>query len=225
MVTAVVDIWNQAVSALSLSKTINDETDNSLVAEKCRLHYPTVRDKVLRGAPWSSAKAYSRLALHAERNTSAAWQPGDPEPGWAFSYRLPSDYLWPRNLSTYERFTLGTIGGETYLMTNMEQAILIYTKRQEDVSQWDIALTDAIILALAAHICKPLTGKNDRSAQLIGAANQAIMLAREQAGNEDNQPMETIPDWLMARGIPGPSYPNRYIYPVGPLIAMGGLHV
>lgn len=225
MATAVVDIWNMAVSAISINKTINSENETSLVAEKCRLHYATVRDKVLRAAPWSSAKAYSRLALIKERNTSLAWATDDPEPGWRFAYRLPSDYLWPRFLSTYERFVMGTNGAENALMTNMESAILVYTKRQENVAAWDAMLVDAVANALAAMICRPLTGKNDRTQFVLQAANQAIMIARESAANEDFAGEEALPEWFTARGVAGPLNPNRFVYPVGPLLAFGGLNV
>lgn len=227
MLTAEVEIFNLAISgpAVGLNASIDSENENSREAELCRLHFPQVRDKVLRAAPWSCAKAVKRLQVLAARNDGAVWTDGDPEPGWSYAYKLPSDYITARYLSTYQRFVLGRCADQNALMANEQQSILIYTKREVNVAIWDQGLVDAVTNGLAAMVCLALHGKPDRAQLALNLANQAILLAREQTANEDNQPLETMPDWLVARGASGPSYPNRFIYPVGPLLASSGLNV
>lgn len=225
MVTSEVEIFNLAVGAIGVIAAISDPNENSREAELCRLYYPNVRDKVLRAAPWSEAKASKRLQLLATRDDSAAWAAADPDPGWLYAYKTPSDFLYPRYLSTYTRFTMSSFNGVNALMTNEAVAILTYTFRQTDVSKWNQGLVDSVSNGLGAMLASPLTGKRQRMVDLINVANDSIMMAQVQVANEDNQNLETLPDWLSARGISGPLFPNRYIYPVGSVLSITNLNV
>lgn len=225
MVQSVVEIFNLAVGAVGVRDSISDVNENSREAELCRLYYTNVRDKVLRAAPWSEAKASQRLQVIKQRDTSVPWTAGDPEPGWLWAYKQPGDLISPRFLSTYTRFVLGQVNGFNAVMTNEEQAILTYTFRQEDVAKWNQGLTDAVTYGLAAVISMPIHGKRGRMADMVQLANEAIITARVQTANEDNQVLEALPDWLSARGISGPLFPNRFIWPVGSLLSVTNLNV
>ncbi len=225
MVTSKVDLWNLAIAAIGGSKFLTDPDEQGIQADRCRLFYPVARDRVLAAAPWSEARTYAQLALTKARDTSLAWGLGDPAPGFAYAHRLPSDMIRPNNLATYNTFTLGNIAGLPQLMSNEETPILIYTARIDNPAVWGPGLVDAISLTLASMLVMPNEGKTDRAQLAINLANEAILTARTHAANAEPQQFETIPDFLAARGISGPLNPNRYIYPVGPLISLSMLSV
>lgn len=218
---SVVELYNLALSAVGTKALVSSPTEASRGAEICTLWYATVRDSVLRAAPWPSARAAKRLALQVERDVDEDWELTDPEPGWRFAYSTPSDMIAPRYLANYDRFALAVNSENARtLVTNTENAILIYTKRQEQVQQWDVSLYLAVAYALAAHIAMHLHGKADRAKLAQEQANSLIIQARLDAANAVQEQHETVPDWITARGYAGAAPPVRFIYEYGPLIAV-----
>lgn len=216
-----VSIFNQALNAIGTRDNVSSVAENSREAEVCRLWYTTTRDQVLRAAYWNCAKAYARLAVAAQRDETVAWQAGDPEPGFLFAYALPSDCIRPRFLSSYSRFTVGVNGGAPALFSNAEEVILFYTKRETNVALWDASLQMAVAYALAAYICKPLTGKIRGAQDAERQANNLILLAREEHANDDDNLLDTLPDWIAARSSAYGMPQTRFFYPYGPMISLG----
>lgn len=219
MANSEVEIYNLALNAVGTEDTVALPTEASREAQVCRLWFGIVRDQVLRAAPWPCAKAYARLAVLAERNDTLAWTNTAPDPGSRFAYATPADMLAPRNLSTLERFKLSVYQGQTAVMTETENAILEYTLSQTNIALWDVQLKMAIVHALAAMIAMPLTGKPGRAKEAQDQANTMIWQARTSQSNTDEGTLETIPDWILARGYAGPITTQRYYYPWGPTIA------
>ena len=88
---------------------------------------------------------------------------------------------------------------------------------------WDAELYMAIAHALAANIALPLNGKAAQARAAQNMANAAIFAARETAANEDYAPLESIPEWLQARGSSYAVGLSRYIYPNGPSLAVSNV--
>lgn len=220
-----VTLYNMALSAVGTSSVAHPQED-SREAEICRLWFPLVRDQILAQANWGSAKAYARLALLAERDEAEDWGVLAPEPGFRFVYSAPSDMIRPRYLSGFGRFVLTTRSSGTphgtvrAIATQQEDAILVYTQRQENMALWDIDLYLAVGYALAAQIAMPLTGKPGVGRFLLEEAQNVIMAARVRSANEDVNEFDTVPDWLRARGYSGLSPSARYLYPYEPLISV-----
>jgi hypothetical protein len=105
-------------------------------------------------------------------------------------------------------------------MAQEEHPIFYYTKRQERVDLWDPGLTLAIVYALAAFIVMPLTGKVSRAKQVMDQANALILEARVASANSDENYVDTVPDWITARGYAQPGPMTRFYYPYGPMLAM-----
>lgn len=226
MAASEVELWNQSLSAIGTS-SISATTELSREAEVCRIWYTTVRDEILRAAFWPSTKKWARLAVVAERDFSADWGVDDPGPQWRFVYALPADIIAPRFLSTYGRFTIElyspTVGAESVaLMTDHEQVVLQYSKKQENVQLWDASLSMAITYGLAAHICVPLTGKLKLAQHLLNLANSLILNARQNTANENVEQYETIPDWIAARGYAEAAPVTKFLYPYGPALSISG---
>lgn len=218
MATSEVEIYNLALSAVGTG-SVSATTEASREAEICRLWFGTVRDHVLRAAPWPSAKAHARLAVLAERDDTLAWVDGDPDPGFMYAYAAPSDMLTPRHLTDYSRFTLSVHGDVKAIMTNTEDALLYYTRSQTNISLWDVQLQMAIVFALGAMIGMPLHGKPSRVKTAQDQANALILQAREGEANTDNNEIDTVPSWLVARGYAENAPATRYYFPYGPMIS------
>ena len=222
----VVTIFNQAISAIGHRARIATENEASREAEICRLWYPTVRNQVMSAAPWTSLKKVAKLVLSSEREDDGEWELGMPQPGYLFSFILPTDLLIPRYLTSYASFEITNLNSARALQTNDETPILIYTGVVEDPNQWGLGgLTMAVTYALASYICHPITGKRALAADTADKANRLILEARAQEANFQYVPQDTVPDWILARGAGGAS-PQRFIYPANvSLIPVGGANV
>lgn len=212
------DVFNMAMFHVGTRSDIADVDEESRPAEVCRLLYDRVKDSVLRSAYWSAAKAYSRLAVATERDDTVDWVSTDPEPGFRFAYHVPNDFLYPRYLSTYEKFTPGVYGNQKAIFANTEEAILFYTMRQDNVALWDEHLFMAMTWALAAYASMPLNAKPQRAQNAMQQANNLILDARVANANSEDMQIDTLPDWITARGYRGLPSVTRYFYPYGPLL-------
>lgn len=209
-----VTIFNWALAAVGTRSRVQATSEASDEAANCVLWYESVRDQILRSAPWDCARKYRRLSVNAERTGEAAWVNTDPAPGWRFAYFLPADFLWPRFLTTYSRFELGiNEADQRVLYSNDEGAILCYTKRQTQVSLWDADLQAAVGFALGAHIAMKLTGSQDKVRLVTAQAIDKILAARQAAANAPNFSFDSVPEWIAGRGYGGVAPASPFIYP------------
>lgn len=213
-------LYNLALDTVGARATISLPSEASRGAEVCNRWFPNIRDQVLASAPWPEATKMERLALLSTHdNTDNKWLQGDPRPDLLYAFSLPTDCLRPQYLSDYTRFAIQAYGAENRaLMTNAETPILAYTFRQTLISMWGQELQMAIMLGLAASICKPLTGKTSRAKEILSQANQLIISARETAANTNDERLESLPEWITARGFTDASVKSRYVYPFGSLL-------
>lgn len=225
MINDEVSIYNLALNQIGARSNVVSPTEKSREAEVCKLWYTVVRDAILAAASWPSARSFRRLSLLAER-PDAEWVAGNPDPGFAYVFSAPEDMLRPRYLTTYDRFTMTNYPGNVLgISTNLPTPILVYTNRQTAISMWDSQLQMAVVYALAAHIARPLTGKRVLGNDLINQANAYILGAREGAANTDDNRVDSLPDWIVARGYLANPAPTQFIFPFGGLLSLGGLSV
>lgn len=211
-----VNVYNLALNAVGETANISSPTENSRRAEVCRLWYSLVRDQVLEAAPWPEATTMGRLAQVKARGDDA-WETGDPQPGYAYSYALPANCLRPQYLSDYAPFELTASNENKELHCNSLQPILRYTFRQDDVAFWSNNLLMAIVYGLAAHISQPLSGKTSMTNMLIQRSNDFILAARVNSANQPNHQVEAVPDWLQGRGY-AHATTQLFFYPMGSLL-------
>lgn len=214
MSISVVDIYNWALAAVGTRSRVQSPTESSTEAEACSIFYENVRDQILRSAPWDCARAFKRLAESAENTGDAAWLETDPAPGWRFAFALPSNFIWPRYLASYAKFELGLNSlDQRMLYTNDPAPILCYTKRQTRVDLWDADLQAAMGFALGAHICMKITSSESKTRLVTAQAIDKILSARQAAANAPNFSLDTVPEWIAARGYGGVAPVSPFLYP------------
>jgi len=102
-VTSQVDIANQALSLIGTRSQIASLDEQSNEALAVNKWIDTCRRRLLRMAPWNSAKNFNVLALIAAapgtpENPSGGtvtWQKGQPPPPWSYEYAYPADCVRP----------------------------------------------------------------------------------------------------------------------------------
>lgn len=224
MVYDEVSVYNMALDACGARNNILNPMEDSREAETCRMWFGPIRDSVMRAAYWNCCKAWERLALLKERQNEI-WTPTDPEPGFRFQYSAPHDMLIPRWMSDYSRFTMGVQDEVVALNSNSPDAVLCFTKREENIRLWDSNLALAIVYGLAAYISMPINGKPLRANLNMQQANQLIFEAQAVDMNAEEAQLDSIPDWIRARGYNFNQIETRYVYPLGPMISLGALGV
>ncbi len=225
MAKNVVSLFNLALSTIGTRSSVSATTEASREAEVCNIWYEISRDVVLRAAFWPSTLAHKRLAVLKERtNLSADWTADDPAPDWVFAYGEPSDMIAPRFLTTFSRFTVDwwkptTEAHKKAIMTNQPEAILQYSFRQDNPGEWDDSLYLAVAYALAMNIAMPLHSKLKVMQATREAANALIISARVNVANAEENLLDTIPEWISARGYGNAAPQGKFFWPYGPILA------
>ena len=115
--TTNVDITNRALSAIGTRSQIASMDEDSNEARNAKLLFDSLRDEVLRLAPWNCAFNYQNLALISaapgtpENPTGGVdvWDKSIPPPPWSYEYAYPSDCL--RCVFIVPQFTTGFTSG------------------------------------------------------------------------------------------------------------------
>lgn len=195
-------ISNLAISHVK-AKAIASLNENSLEATECSRHYPRTIGSLLEGEhDWSFA---------IRRGTLAALAINDRENEWLYAYALPANLGNPirviPDLSAAGIALPVPLPGDPYaeawttaglyietpyiidgttLYSNVENATLEYTIN--DISGLNISelVVKWAALDLAARICVPVKGKEDREKNLADAAE--VALQRAIADDRNRQP-------------------------------------
>ena len=205
-----VQICNRALSR-SGGGRISALTDASREAQECNLHYEDTRDAVLRDFDWGFARKRATLALLT-----------DTYDGWDYAYALPSDYIIARKLYDSTGANSGTIydldefryrvddqvkyeiasndaGSRPILLTDMEDAILIYTAKITDVNAFDTMFSDALAWRLASELAMSLRGKPDMQMALLQVYSAVVQNAKSINANEDYNKQKDTNRYIKAR--------------------------
>jgi hypothetical protein len=159
----------------------------------CANLFPHVLDLTLSAHDWSFA--IRRVALGPVKVKKAA-----ACDSYRFAYGMPSDCLKPIRLEGHagvNRTPPYVIEGET-LLTDQEQAVLVYVARVTDPKLWPASFADALIWGLAGELASARI--NDAQKQSWCYQNHKIALAdaiaRDCSGQNPEPPRSA---WKAAR--------------------------
>lgn len=221
MTTSVLDVWNGALSKAHARAKVSSLTESSRERELCSRWYDITRHLVLEAAHWPGTRSVARLALLAERNTALDWVAGDPPPQYIYSYALPEDYIRAWYMSDYTPFEVyyDHTRSRRVIVTNTEDAVLVYARDNENVVDWTPGQKMATMLGLAANLVGDLAGSRTLKQDLFREANDHLLEAQSNALNSESFQVDTLPPWLAVRGYAeGPTL-TRFYYPFGGLFA------
>jgi hypothetical protein len=180
---SVVDVCNLALSHIG-KYHIASLQDARKEALECRTLYPRARNSTLRDFDWNFAR--KRIILAQLVDTFA---------GWDYAYQYPTDCL--RALQIFNTasdsavdqipFEIGVNEGLSgrVILTDQEEAILIYTAAVEDPNVFDDVFIDALSYRLAADLALPLRG--DPQVQQAMLNIYGSLLGRAQATNANER--------------------------------------
>ena len=100
--------------------------------------------------------------------------------------------------------TFGAQDDQRVILTNQQNATLVYCKQVTNPNVMDTLFQSAWIQILGANLCVALTGDKALANLMIGLANHDIEEARKPDGNEGWQVNDVTPDWMRVRGYAGP---------------------
>lgn len=200
-----VEICSLALSRIG-ANTISSLSDTTREAIACSNVYAASRDSVLRDHDWSFARGYLALALLSETH-----------PEWDFVYAYPADCLAARRIynafSDEERYEIPYDMGisvnrtSQVVLTDQEEAILIYTVATANTAVYDKIFVDALAWRIGAELVTPLRANSALSQALGNRYVQVLNDAKSKTSNEPRQPPSTGSSITDARGYNFPRQP------------------
>lgn len=219
-----VDISNLALSHLGeqpLVTALTPVPSGGAYASKCAIFYPIARDAFLEMHDWGFAtrrKTLGELALG-----------DDLPPAWAYAYEFPSDCVKPRRVlppgapanllpppGGAQPVALDDDRGQDFkvemtptgvkvIYTNVEDAVLIYTRQVTDTTKFTPLFVLALSRLLAAHLAGPVI--KGETGMKVAAAQMRIFLELEGAramssdanARQSNPYTTAIPSAIAAR--------------------------
>lgn len=217
MASSDVDICNLALANLGDKAQVTDinPPDGSIQAAQCGRFYPIARNALLEMHPWTFATRRVTLAL----------QVTTPPSEWLYAYQLPADCLKPRAVYTpddlqdgrgWDYIVESDGDGNRVLYTNVEDAILRYTRLVQDPTQYTPGFVSALARLLASYLAGPII-KGTAGIQVSQAQLKWFQIefgnarAADANSTQRSEYRDRIPDMVKARGIPpysgyGPYY-------------------
>jgi len=121
---------------------------------------------------------------------------------WAMPSRANRFLVGNQQVSTTTGGITSSTGRVRVVLTNIQNAIAVYTRDENDPDLFDPLFENAFIAALASKLVTPLTGNAAMKTSYIQAANDALIQARVADGNESVPSTDHTPDWIQTRGWP-----------------------
>ncbi len=197
-VTSEVHICNMSLTRLG-HPTITSLDQDTKGAALCKLHYPVVRDVVMRAHPWNFA--IRRATLASDATASIPFE-------YTYRYPLPEDCL--KVIRTSEEAIAGTTwindyriesnGTSKAILTNASELSIEYIARITDVYQFDALFVDAVSARLTAEIAMAMTDNATMAANAMQSYEAKLREAR-QIDAQEGTPREIVDasGWIMAR--------------------------
>lgn len=206
--SSVVDLCNLALSHLGEDAEVIaiDPPDGSIQAAQCGRFYPMARDALLEMHPWTFASVRASLAL------TVAAAPSE----WLFAYSLPALCIKPHAIYAPDALEDGRGAdyivesdpdGNGVIYTNVEEAVIRYTRLIEDTTKFTPGFAMALSRLLASYLAGPII-KSTTGIQVSQAQLKLFMIelgtARAEDANRGQRSTysDRISDIQRARGGP-----------------------
>lgn len=200
MATTAAEICSLALLRIGQRQVIDDLDEDSVEAQVSKLLYEQTRDFVLASHPWAFATKRDDLAVVS----------GETRTAWKYVYALPTDCINPRYIHTGSRipgpderipFAIEHNAGTTsrVLLTDMEDAELVYTAKIETVALFSPHFVDTLAWKLAAEFALSIPVKPQLGlvAEQKFEASLRMAAAVEMNAQREDQPPDS--EFIRAR--------------------------
>ena len=203
-------IANMALSHIG-KDGIEDFNEKSAAARAIRDFYDHARRQALEAFNWNFARKRAALALSSD---------APPDGVWAFRYQYPVDCVVIRYLQNpgstlfvprdwgYPgtetdaiafQIEVGSTGGERTILTNLENAVAIYTFDQQICGVYSQFFIDMLSHLLASQIAIRLTGKRSLKADEINTYNALVRIGPAHNAQEGLSEPPRDAEWVRGR--------------------------
>lgn len=191
------DICNLALSHVA-AYPIQSLDERTKEARECKRLYSVARDAMLEAHDWGIARKQAALALLDEEVS-----------GWDYVYAWPTDCIVPRKI-----YDPSEVAGSTpikfefrvnedlnrrVIVTNEEDAELIYTAKITDANLFTSMMVDALGFRLASDLAIPLRSDSKLQVSMLNQFLARVTAAQASSANAEEKPPETISDFQKAR--------------------------
>jgi hypothetical protein len=181
-----VTVANMALSKIGARSTISSLSENSPEGRLVRLWLTIARSQTLQAYNWSFARKRKTLTLSSDI-------PDGTDTLWAYRYNYITDALAVREIWNPMGPAADAIPYETEfntdrtaktILTNMEDAVGIFTLDVPEVASWPPLALEALATCLAWHIAFPITGNEQMADRMTAQFRYIIATAAAHDGNE-----------------------------------------
>lgn len=174
MASSVAAICNQALSHLGeRGDTVSSiESPSNKQERHCNILYEPARDFVLAAFDWHFARKYIALS-------EASIDDDEHIGGWTYAYHYPSDCAAPRKIyeavETNDGIEWDTMlkhdNSAVYILTDEDDAVLVYTAKVEDVTLFTPAFDAMLSWKLASDLAMPITSDTKMASAMMAVYN------------------------------------------------------
>tara|TARA_R110000751_G_scaffold128164_6_gene230217 strand:+ start:270 stop:887 length:618 start_codon:yes stop_codon:yes gene_type:complete len=205
MALSSVQISNMALSHIGADSTIESMTESSSEAAQANLWYDYSRLQVLEAYDWGFSRKRLDLAII---NTISDDTADNAYYEWVYRYQYPADCIAMRKISNPNGVTDDaipfdietTVGNQArVVMTNMEDAIAVYTFDNESPSMFSAHFVDTLAALLAHRMAFSLTGSRAVSSDMLNLYQGMIRIAPAHDANERMSQPPRESEWVRGR--------------------------
>lgn len=199
MTISAVTICNMALSNIGTRSNIESLDEASAEAAQCKLWYDYARKQSLEAFDWNFARKRITLALDSEDADGI---------DWAYRYQYPADCLRARRIINPNGYTddavpfdveISTDGQRKTIVTNLQDASLIYTFNQTREDFFEPLFVKALSHLLGSYVAYPLTTKEQVMSTQYQLYQQMLGFASMTNANEQVSETPRLPDWMRNR--------------------------
>lgn len=190
MATAEAAVCNVALIRVGATKLLENLNGTDVTSRTCKALFEPTRDQLLQLRPWPFATQRADLAVLADDEDDT-----EGRSGWGFTYDLPADCIAPRyiwsgvdNPTKEQEIPWKLESSATLLrrvlLTNQEDAELIYTAKVTEVGRWDPLFREAMAMKLASDFAFGIAKKPALGTELLKHFYATLGIASASAGNQ-----------------------------------------
>jgi hypothetical protein len=192
--TAVEDLVNQSLVEIGYRPLVGDIFEGSRASRAALEIYGQTRDELLDAHDWPFARRTRVLQLLKGPPPpggygSTIWTPAFPKPGWLYEYLYPADCLEFQCVIPPPQPAVWRVDNdsafdppEKVLLTNIKNALGVYTAQIVDISTWEPGYVSVLVKALKAKLSLALGGNLDLEKESVAETAMATKASDAQRG-------------------------------------------